>query len=358
VLNVLSTAGILGFLVLFVFMVLPIFYAVKFLILEKDDSRNRIMTLGVLSVLIMQVLIYFLYNSNLTLEFLSFFMIASLVVLTSVEKKEYQLRSSSLFTLIITFSFTLFFIFGFGLIILDGQRYVAEIRYSKALSFLQAGDKNLGTKNMESAVYLNSSSDLYLEQLSQAYLINLQDEIKNVTSTPTDQEKSKVQVLITNSVNAAKMATDLNPNSSDAWSNRGYVYQSLNGLISDSTTWAIKSYDQALSLNPNDPYIFYQEGIVYYVAKQNQNAKEKLEKAVALTPDYSNALYFLGLSYDALGDKVKALEQFNKIQQLNPEDKIIQNIINNLNAGLSALQQPAEIPVTPPTTEAVTPVIK
>ena len=371
-LNDLANTGILGFIALLAFIVLPLFYGIKFLVLEKRTGLEPpqkepskiywILNLGILAALSAQAVMYFLYNPNITLIFLNFIMIASLVSLVHLGKKDYELKPSSLLTLIITFLFTLVFIFGLGLLILDGQRYIAEINYVNGLSSLQAGNEDTGIKELGSAASLNPSSDLYFVQLSQVYLLALQNTMKNITSAPSDTDKSKVQALIASSVNAAVFATNLNPDNSSDWANRGYIYQSLNGLIGDSSTWAKNAYDQALALDPNNPYLLTQEGATDFISTQtlgqanvdqkNQllsDAQTKLEKAVSLNPNYSDGLYYLGLVYDALGQDSKAIQEFTKVHQLNPNDTSIPKILANLNAGYPALQQATPPAPTPPT---------
>jgi tetratricopeptide (TPR) repeat protein len=361
VLNSLATTGVFGFLILLAFMAFPVYYGIKFFIIKNDsapsDQANQIygtLLLGLFVVLVEQTIAYFLYNSNITLDFVYFFTIAALVSLIYEDKKEYLLKSSSLVTLLVTLVCTLVFIFGMGLLILDGQRYLAEVSYYKGLVSYQAGQKADGLKNLLSAANLNPASDLYFRQLSQAYLLGLQDELQNTKGTPSDAEKTKIQTLISNSVNAGKIASDLNSKDVNNWSWRGYVYQSLFGILGDTSTWAISSYDSALKLDPNNPYLFFQEGSVYLVdalsasstdkSGQLAKAQTKLEKAVVLNPNYSNALYSLGLVYDALGQESKAIDAFTKVQQLNPQNTDIPKILANLNAGRSALQS-----ATPPT---------
>jgi len=369
VLNDLASTGILGFGALLAFMALPIFYGIKFLIAGKTPGLKNleiskdlwILMLGVITVLGTQVVAYFLYNSNVVLGFINFFMIACLVGLITVERKQYELKPFSTLTLIITFSFTLIFIFGLGLLILGGQRYVAEVNYYNGLVAWQKGDKIAGQKNIEAAASLNSSSDLYFRQLSQVYLSLLQDELENVDATASGDQKNKIQTLVKNSVNATVISTESNPKYANNWSNRGYVYQSLYGFISDSAKWALDSYDKALYLDPNNPYIYMQKGNVNYVSamtlgenqadQKNQllaTAQGLLEKAVELNPSYVNAFYSLGLVYDALGQKDKSIIEFTKVQQLNPQDTTVQNILNNLKAGRPAVQVATPPTETPP----------
>ena len=371
VLTSLATTGVLGFLALLAFMVFPVFYGIKFLFstrqkkiasgdTEQPKQIYNILLLGLFVAVMGQGFAHFLYNSNIVLDFVYFFIIAALIGLISKDRKEYILKPSSLLTLIITFVFTLVFIFGMGFLILDGQRYVAEVIYYRGLSDYQSDQKENGLKNLESAVTLNPGSDVYFRQLSQAYLLSLQDKLQNAEATPSDEEKTKIQTLVSNAINAAKIATDINPQNVNNWSSRGYIYQSLLDVSSDASTWAITSYDSALKLDPNNPYLFAQKGNVYLAGALNLTsdkadqkkqllgqAQTQLEKAIALYSDYSNALYSLGLVYDALGQKDKAIEKFTEVQQLNPKDTNISKILDSLKAGKSITQSatpPAENP--------------
>jgi len=359
VLTMLANNGILGILAFLAFVVGVVFLAVKSFFKQDQESSDgqehySILSLGVFASLLAVILSFFLRNSNLSLEFVFFFLTALLVALVFKARKDYELKPSALVTLITTFAFTLIFIFGLGLLILDGQRYVGEISYFNGLSALAANKLDDGIKNMETAVSANSGSDLYFRQLSQVYLLKIQDVAQDKSKSQDDKSKM-IQVLVANSVNAAKIATDLNPLNAGNWLVRGYVYQSLVGLITDANTWAISSYDEAIKLDPNNPYSLTQKGIVYFQNKDYQNAKIALDQALNLKADYSNALYFNGLVYDQLGQKTKAVENFTALLQLNPDSKTdIQKIIDNLNAGRPALdglvQQAPAVEAPPATT--------
>ena len=197
ILNSVATTGILGFIALLALIIFPIFYTVKFLFFEKptegDNDFNFILILGLLALFIGSIASYFLYNSNFVLNFICIFSLAGLAGLVSEHKKTYELKKSSPETLAITFIFTLVFIFGFGLLVLDGQRYAAEVNYSNGLASWQTGQKDNGTKEILSAVNLNPSLDLYLRQLSLAYLYTLQDKIQSASNKLSDADSKTVQ---------------------------------------------------------------------------------------------------------------------------------------------------------------------
>lgn len=101
---------------------------------------------------------------------------------------------------------------------------------------------------------------------------------------------------------------------------------------------AIKRNRDAQFLAPNDIGILFQLGLLYYQKKDYDSAKIVFERAVVLNENYSNARYFAGLIYDREGNKEKALEQFEKIKNLNPDNQEIKNILKNIRADRPALE--------------------
>jgi tetratricopeptide (TPR) repeat protein len=100
---------------------------------------------------------------------------------------------------------------------------------------------------------------------------------------------------------------------------------------------AIKQAQSAAVLAPNDPVVYFQLGLLEYNDNKFSDAAKALERSVILADDYANARYFLGLSYYELGDKDRAIEQFKKLSELDPESSEVKMILSNLNAGLSPL---------------------
>jgi len=101
---------------------------------------------------------------------------------------------------------------------------------------------------------------------------------------------------------------------------------------------AIAKLEESKKMNPQDPGITFQLGVFYYKAEKFDLAQTELEQTVKLTENYSNARYFLGLVYDKKNDKAKALEQFEKVAELNPDNEDVKKIVSNLKAGKKALE--------------------
>jgi tetratricopeptide (TPR) repeat protein len=333
ILNVLATMGILGFASFLALISIVLFYGVKFIFDKNSNQESEessyvlILSGAVLIAFIAQTIGYFLYNSNLSLDFLYFLLIAVFIGLNKREIKNYTLNPSSFLTLGVAFVFTLFFIFGLGILILGGQRYFAEISYAKGVKSLSEGQIEQGMQDLERAVRLNLNSDLYLTQLSQVYLSKMGQVAVQEDLTESDRNRI-IELLINNAINSAKMATDANPKNVNNWFVRGFVYQNLIGVVPESENWAITSYQEAIQLDPNSPYYYTQKGVAYMakaniINKDNSNlknqdldeAKKLFEKAIELKSDYAPARFQIAMVYQAKGQtnqEVAALEDAKK----------------------------------------------
>lgn len=101
------------------------------------------------------------------------------------------------------------------------------------------------------------------------------------------------------------------------------------GKIAD----AIESAEIASLISPNDTGLFFHLGLLRYTKKDYQGAVSALERAVLLQPNYANAKYFLGLSYERVGKIANAIIQFQDIEKTNPGNTDVKKILSNLRAG-------------------------
>lgn len=116
---------------------------------------------------------------------------------------------------------------------------------------------------------------------------------------------------------------------------------------------AVKRAEEFLSLDINDVGALFQLGFLYYKNNEFDKSRQALERAVELSANYSNARYFLGLIYDresvgaasaeASAAKAKAIAQFEKVSELNPDNSEIKQILTNLKA-----KKPALAGIAPP----------
>ncbi|MFZ2969531.1 MAG: tetratricopeptide repeat protein [Minisyncoccia bacterium] len=93
---------------------------------------------------------------------------------------------------------------------------------------------------------------------------------------------------------------------------------------------AIKEFESAKALSASDAPINFQLGTLYYNSDNFDKAKTEMEAAIAQDSNFSNARYVLGLIYDKEGQKNNAIEQFEWVLKLNPNNAEVKGILNNL----------------------------
>ncbi|MDO8561501.1 MAG: tetratricopeptide repeat protein [bacterium] len=123
-------------------------------------------------------------------------------------------------------------------------------------------------------------------------------------------------------------AIQLKPDLASAYYMASQIYASKKDFKS-----AIPAAANAAQYGGNDPLGWYNLGAIAYAGADYATAVTAEEKALTLNPQYANALYILGLSYYELKRTDEALQVFNALNQLSPGQKVVTDILDNLNAG-------------------------
>jgi len=96
---------------------------------------------------------------------------------------------------------------------------------------------------------------------------------------------------------------------------------------------AVETYKTIIGQAPGNSEMLFGFGLTLYNRNKtgDRNDAEKLWlEAVRLSPNYSNALYSLGLLYDLRGNRSLALQYYFKVKELNPDNKEVANKIKAL----------------------------
>lgn len=97
---------------------------------------------------------------------------------------------------------------------------------------------------------------------------------------------------------------------------------------------ALKHFNKALELSPDEPHVLSDRGVVYFHMKKNELSIIDLDKAVSLEPDnpyrYSSRAYVRS----AIGDIRGGIDDYKKAIQLDPNDAIAHNNLGLLEEKL------------------------
>ncbi|MCF6276435.1 MAG: tetratricopeptide repeat protein [Candidatus Magasanikbacteria bacterium] len=115
---------------------------------------------------------------------------------------------------------------------------------------------------------------------------------------------------------AYKKAIELKPDYLVAYLNLSELFEAKEDLDS-----AISVYTPVLNLVQNNSEVLFSLGRMFYNKNEGEDDRQAellWIRAAELTPNYSNALYSLGLLYERRGDRANALNFFKQVQEINP----------------------------------------
>lgn len=211
----------------------------------------------------------------------------------------------------------------------EARAYIANLATYKALNLLNTNATESYNQQI-SAYNLEPGNPNYRLNFSKTSLA-LANSIA-AKKDLSDQDKTNVTQLVEQSIREAKNATRLDPDNVLVWENLADIYSQLINFAQGAQDWAIASYGQALSIDPNNARLRLNLGGIYFSLKDYDSAQKMYEQAVSLKPDWANAHYNLSAIEKTKGNYARALEQMRiVVQLLDPNSKDYQQATNELS---------------------------
>ncbi len=354
----LGLLGALGLLAFIVFFVIGAFYALK----RMGDGEAGL-AMGLFSAWVFILASKFFYPTTVSLEI--FFWLLPALFMARVTASEgllqtYQFKAGSMKTLVAFVLSIVLLVVGIGGLYLTVQRFVSERAYAAAVSGEVTADSLPDRlQNAARAIQTHGQAPRYYRTFSQLALARVNVIVGEIgqrqgqQQQATAEESQQVQNLTAQAITALQQARQLDPENVSLLIDVAESYRAMNAYVDGANDFAAQVYERAVELEPVNPFIRTQLAQTYLVqggffANQNvrsgeplEKAQAQLERAVELNPNYSNARYFLGLIYDRQGNRQGAIEQFERVAALNPNNQEVQIILTNLRAGRQALAPPA-----------------
>ena len=90
---------------------------------------------------------------------------------------------------------------------------------------------------------------------------------------------------------------------------------------------AIRAYQKALALDPENPVVMKNLADAFYLKKEYSRTVEMAQKAIRSNPRFHQAHFTLGMAYYRLDRYREALDEFDEVLRLNPQDEKARNSI-------------------------------
>jgi len=331
--EILATMGLLGFLG---FLAIPVLLFWKLFApaggLRFGSKRNREKKLnnGVQLFMIVfasVLLIQFFYYQTLTLSFLFWLFLAMTIGWLDlsreegckliVKKKEFRLKDFVEMALVLeTVCIVLFLAFAV-LCFFGFKFYLADMNYVKALN---EPDLNKKVQILQESVRMNPHQARYQMVISKIFIVKAQESLAKL-------EEGESQDEIIESIALARAfagnANVLAPNQFNSWQNLTDLYQTIAVMSEENEQFinlAIDSLKEASALEPSNPRVYTDIGILYLAAGQKEDAKAEFEKAMAQKEDYGPANINWVLMLEDEGRKEEAISKLEWFLSRIPND--------------------------------------
>ncbi|MCB0544152.1 MAG: tetratricopeptide repeat protein, partial [Saprospiraceae bacterium] len=187
------------------------------------------------------------------------------------------------------------------------------------------------TINPENPELFNSRGKTYFDMAMSGKFGNqerdlVQKALKDYTdalSIPNIKPKSKAEILINRgaahgsqrnfqqSVQDITEGLKIDPTNENGYFNRSIAYYTM-GQIDN----ALGDYNEYLKYQPNNANVWYESGMILRAKGQNQEAIERLTRAITLNPGLGIAYIERARAYGQSGNKLLARQDYQRAQQL------------------------------------------
>lgn len=349
------TVGLLGFLLWIVFLGTLFYRSFKTVFsAPKGKAEGYLLPLTFLATVYLWLFSIFYVPSNviMTLTFIFTGALISMMIQSGVIKVKSisfskNQRVDFILVLVLIFLVLMSVIGGYTI----SQKFVASAYSQKGLIELNSKEANLTETETNIIKAINiSKSDSYYRFLSEINLVKLQG-LLSKKDVGEEELKNQFQAILSSAVQNAIKATEIDKTNYQNWLSLGRVYETVILFgVQGAYEQAEDAYIKAVNLNPKNPLLMLTLGVLEYNNKNYEGAVTILENAVILKPTYSDAKYFLGLTYYNLGRNDDAIAQFEDVSTLNPDSDEVKTILKNLRrgkaplGGLQGVATPVEVP--------------
>ncbi|MEK7505054.1 MAG: tetratricopeptide repeat protein, partial [Patescibacteria group bacterium] len=249
------------------------------------------------------------------------------------------------------------------------QRLLARFYFNQAVVQARSGENSLVVRENLNRTLSLEENDFYLRAMVEWGNLRLSELLTSQDLTPADLER-EAGLAINTAVTSGKKAILWRGGGADNWFTLAQLYERLHGLqVAGALEEARAAYEAAGQLAPLDTGLLFNRsrfeesvgelnqavnfvqvatelapadftlwlrlGVLKFKLRDWAGARAALESALTLNPNYADARYFLGLTYAELGLTDVALAEFNRLRVTNPDNQEIEQIIANLQAGLT-----------------------
>lgn len=294
--EILSTHGLLNSIIF----LLLLFFLFLISLIKKWGEEDFPIKIFFLSIAFLP----FFFPKNFLFFFLIFLAISILASILASKEKRISFKDSPLLALFFETILVLFFFLFFGALVLGAKFYLGDYFYKKG--FLEK-DLLKKIEFFQKAINLNPWQPYYRMALSQVLILKTKEEL--VKENP---DQILIQGFLASAVENAKRAKELSLRVIFV-ENLANTYRELINLAQGAEEYAKKNYEEAISFDPKNPFLYNELGKIEFQLGNLKNARENFKKAQELAPFYLEPKIQLSLLLEAEGKSEEAILELENL---------------------------------------------
>ena len=198
----------------------------------------------------------------------------------------------------------------------DGYVY-----YGLAKAYRAEGDNTKASENYEKAISINPDKTVYSAEYSD-FISSLYTPKVNIDNTDNKVLPTISLSMDNNEQNissAEKTPAIVKTSNVTIKQNEDFIAEGDKNYKANNYDAAVKNYQDALQLVPNDAVTLLKIGNIYKIKEDNTKAVNFYQKSIIVNPDYTDGWFNLGLAYANENNLIESQKSFEKVISLDPD---------------------------------------
>lgn len=201
------------------------------------------------------------------------------------------------------------------------------VYYGLAKAYRKEGDNTKAAENYEKAIAIDPEKTAYSAEYSE-FISALYSTSTQVTTTDNSSDLPSINLTV-NAAETVKEPEKAKPAQvaapkqevSDVAVKKSeeFIAQGDKNYKENNFDAAVKNYQDALQLVPNDAVTLLKIGNIYKMKEDNTKAINFYQKSIIVNPEYADGWFNLGLAYANENNLIESQKSFEKVIEINPD---------------------------------------
>lgn len=229
------------------------------------------------------------------------------------------------------------------------RHYAAVYTFNSALQELSLATDIAPIEEKIASAYAIQPNDAFAGQLATLQLVKIN--ALGAQAELNDEQKQVLQLGVQNGINAALTAVEKDPANAVYLSTLGSIYSVLAGAaVEGAQDRAREAFAKARENDPVNPLYVLLEAQLNSRVGDLEGARTKAQEAIALKPDYTDALFFLtqiDIAEGKTADAIATTEAIISIEPNNParyyQLGVLHSAAGNIDASILAFERAVQL---------------